>query len=181
MSDIINDLTSLRKLNSASASAIIDITNENFAKISNAVYTFLTNIQYDESAESMTLSDMNAAVITVNNSLKMLVNGNEMFSVDQNGRVWSKSYVAKDIVQSERLRLSLFTGAPNTTIGGDIIYGQVYTDPAQTTLSPLDFWGYIQNQGWYSLTGYSGSGFIPTTTAMWCGQVASIPRRLARS
>ena len=171
---IIKDLQQVKPLNSASISAIVDISNDNFAKIARSVYDFLTNIQYDEVNNNITVNELDAAVVSVNKKLNMLVEGSEMFSVDTNGRVWSKSYVAEDIIQTKRMRLSQFTGAPNTTVGGEIIYGQIYTDSSQTVLSQLDFWGYVQNLGWFSLTGNSSSGFIPTSNAIWVGQVVDI-------
>lgn len=149
---ILGDLQSVQQINASTLPTIVSISNDNFTKISQALYAFLVNISYNEEDNSIALDTVETNVLRINRRIELIINSDEMFSVDENGRVRSKSFVADDIAEAKRFRLKLFNGFPAVGHPGEIVYGK------QTLTSPLDFWGYIQGIGWLSLTGSGGGG-----------------------
>ena len=175
MGKILEDLHSIKPINSATVAALTTISNENFTKISTAMYDFLKKISYDEDANKMTLSEIDSAVITARGRIRLIVNSAEVFSVDANGKLRVNSIYSSDLIETAKFRMTQTSSVASTGIGGEIIYGQVYLDQAHTQQSHLDFWGYVSNAGWFSLTqGGSGSGFVPASNAMWIGNVLEI-------
>lgn len=146
---ILNDLKTVKSINSNSTAGLISISNENFLKISNSLYKFLTDFQYNEEKKYLKASEIEASTFTVNSNLKMILNGNEMFRVDGNGRLFAKKMISESVVQSMINRLTYYEGFPKNGNPGEIVYGRNYDH------QNIDFYGYIQNVGWVSLTGLS--------------------------
>ena len=53
------DLNTIKTINVNSTQSLINISNDNFKKISSALYTFLTNILYDETTNTISLTKLN--------------------------------------------------------------------------------------------------------------------------
>ena len=162
---ILRDLQNIKVLNSSSLSTIVSLSNDNFRKISGSLYTFLTNIAYNETENSMALNTIELNILKLNRRIELIINSDEMFSVDENGRVRSKSFIADSVAEAKRFRLSRFDGFPISGHPGEMVYGK------QDAGGILDFWGYVQGQGWLSLT---GSGSSSAGSERWMGAVMDI-------
>lgn len=180
---IINNIKNIKTISSTSNQGIISISNENFKKISESLYKFLTNISYDEIHNSLDLSNIHANVIRVNNKVEMIINSSKMFEVNNNGRLYARNSIITDgLVEAKKFRAKLFDGFPTQGNAGEIVYGR------QQSGQYYDFWGYIQDVGWMSLTGIGsiGSPILPGANIVWNGSVLSVetspptPTRYAR-
>ena len=141
---ILLDLQNIKLLNSSSLASVINLSNKNFAKISQAMYSFLTKIAYDEDNNSLSLDTLFAKQLEINEAIKLIVNSNTMFAVDEYGKLTCESFVSKSIGEVKRLRLTEFPNYPEVGIDGEIIF------------DGEDFLVYILGRGWVSLTGGSG-------------------------
>ena len=143
---ILLDLQNIKPLSSSSISSVINLSNDNFKKISQAMYSFLINIVYDETNNNLSINKLFTNDIEINKSIQMIVNSNTMFSVNEYGKVYSKSFVTESTGEMKRLRLREFPDYPAIGIDGEIIF------------DGEDFMGYILGRGWVSLTGGTGGG-----------------------
>ena len=168
---ILNDIKSIKNISVNSTSGIISISNENFRKISESLYKFLTYIDYNETNNSMSVSKITTTVLSVNSKIEMILNGSDMFKVDSNGRLYARNIISDSVIESKISRLRRYDNFPAIGNSGEIVYGK------QNVNGSLDFWGYIQDIGWLSLTGNgggTGSPIQPGSDIVWNGSILDI-------
>jgi hypothetical protein len=165
---IINDLKSVKNISVNSTQSIIAISNENFKKISNSLYKFLSNIVYNEFENSISLNSITSNSIKLNSRIEMIINNSEMFSVNNNGFLHARNILSDDFVTCHVFQLTRYDSFPSTTKGGQIVYGRPNSE------SNLDFWGYIQDVGWLSLTGLGDGTIVGGSDTLWSGSVIDV-------
>ena len=152
--DILSRLNSIKVINGTAVRTFLNISNANFKHLTEAFRDFLSNIGYTESTNSIDVSAIDVANLTLSQKLNFLVNGESVFSVDALGRVRGKYVTISDIVEMKRARLLEYPNYPAVGIEGEVIY------------TGLDFLGYIEGTGWVSLTSGEGGGGTPDPTVL---------------
>lgn len=144
---VLGDLNSVRSINSGT---IINVSNENFHLIIRALLKFLNDFKYDEENVSISGSLVSANEVSIKNSMNIVTNGTTQFSIDNNGKLFSKNIFAEAVVKGTAHNHTYNEGFPTHGNPGDIVYGRNYDH------QNVDFYGYINNVGWVSLTGGAG-------------------------
>lgn len=179
---IYKKLDGIKRLNGASLTSIVDITNLNFKSLSEANLEFLGNISYDEIKNSIKLSKGSFNTLEISTSFSMLLGGVPTLTIDSLGRLEGQEILTK-VAETKRLRLSDFTDWPEVGVPGEIIYTGIQNQKPEFG---EDFIGYLDSKGWVSLTGgkdlpyvilteLTGSPFIyptpnPGQGILWIGQ-----------
>jgi len=144
--DILTRLNGVKVINGTTVRTFLNISNSNFANITSALKDFLSDINFDETSNSISVKYLNTENINLSKKLDFIVNGENVFSIDALGRVRGKYVTISDIVETKRLRLLRYPNYPDVGIDGEVIY------------SGSDFYGYIDTIGWVSLTSGEGGG-----------------------
>jgi len=144
--DIITRLNNIKVINGTAVRTFLNISNANFTNITSALKDFLSNIGYTESNNAIAIKQIDVNNLNLKEKLNFIINGENIFSVDAQGRVRGKYVTISDIVESKRLRLLEYSNYPDIGIEGEVIY------------TGTDFLGYIENVGWVSLTSGIGGG-----------------------
>ena len=179
---VYQNLNSIKRLNGASLSSIVDITNLNFSKLSAANLEFLNKINYSESANSIGLTKGSFSTLEISTGVSMLLGGVPTLTIDSLGRLEGQEILSK-VAETKRLRLSDFIDWPDIGVPGEIIYTGIQNQKPEFG---EDFIGYLDSRGWVSLTGgkdlpyvilteLTGSPFIypipnPNQGILWIGQ-----------
>jgi hypothetical protein len=151
---IYNNLQSIRRLTNASLTSLIDVTNLNFKSLSDANLQFLTNINYDEVANSFSVYSGTFELANITNTLSVLQSGIPMFTIESSGNATGKSLLV-EVAETKRQRFTDFPDYPAVGVPGEIVYtGVAGLDP----VFGEDFIGFLQSRGWVSLTADGGSG-----------------------
>ena len=151
---IYNNLESIRRLTNSSITSLIDVTNLNFTSLSNANLEFLNNINYDEIANSFSLYEGTFDLLNVNNTFTVLESGIPTFTIQSDGSATGKNLLV-EVAETKRQRFTDFPDYPAVGVPGEIVYtGVAGLDP----VFGEDFIGYLQSQGWVSLTTGGGGG-----------------------
>jgi hypothetical protein len=151
---IYNNLETIRRLTNASLTSLIDVTNLNFKSLSDANLEFLNNINYDEIANSFSLYEGTFDLLNVNNTFTVLESGVPTFTIQSNGSATGKNLLV-EVAETKRQRFTDFPDYPAVGVPGEIVYtGVAGLDP----VFGEDFIGYLQSQGWVSLTTGGGGG-----------------------
>jgi hypothetical protein len=151
---IYNNLETIRRLTNASLTSLIDVTNLNFKSLSDANLEFLNNINYDEAANSFSLYEGTFDLLNVNNTFTVLESGVPTFTIQSNGSATGKNLLV-EVAETKRQRFTDFPDYPAVGVPGEIVYtGVAGLDP----VFGEDFIGYLQSQGWVSLTTGGGGG-----------------------
>jgi hypothetical protein len=154
---IYSNLEDIRKLSNASLTSIIDVTNLNFKSISDANLEFLTNISYDETLNEMTLNRVTSTYVDVTDTFSMLLNGVPTFTINAAGKATGQELLV-EVSEAKRRRFTDFDNYPAVGVPGEIVYTGI------AGLSPAfgeDFIGYLNGQGWVSLTNFNGTSLGP--------------------
>jgi hypothetical protein len=150
---IYSNLEDIRKLSNASLTSIIDVTNLNFKSIQDANLEFLNNISYDETLNEMTLNRVTSTYVDVTDTFSMLLNGVPTFTINAAGKATGQELLV-EVSESKRRRFTDFDNYPAVGVPGEIVYTGI------AGLSPAfgeDFIGYLNGQGWVSLTNFNGT------------------------
>jgi hypothetical protein len=151
---VYDNLQTIRRLTNASLTSLIDVTNLNFKSLSDANLEFLSNISYDEVANSFSVNSGTFGTIDVTNTLTFLEGGIPTFTIEASGKATGKS-ILSEVVETKRQRFTDFPDYPAAGVPGEIIYtGASGLDP----VFGEDFIGFLQGVGWVSLTSGSGGG-----------------------
>ena len=158
---VYNNLNSVKKLSNSSVTSIVDVTNLNFKKLSDANLEFLSNIKYDESANTISLNKGTFTYVDITDTLSLKVNGIPTFTIDSLGRAEGKEILVS-VAETKRQRLTDFPDWPDEGVPGEIIYTGIQN---QRPEFGEDFIGYLDGRGWVSLTtlnsAVSGIQIIP--------------------
>lgn len=160
---IINNINSLANISANSTTGITELSNNNFEKISEALYEFLAyQIGFEEfdrdddenlkNLGSISLGSVTANVVKLNSKIELTINDTDMFTVDSNGKLFAKNIYAGTVNSALIHRHVYYEGFPKFGNPGDVVYGRNSDHPE------IDLYGYIQNLGWLSLTGRGGGG-----------------------
>lgn len=151
---IYNNLQTIRRLTNASLTSLIDVTNLNFKNLSDANLEFLNNISYDETTNSLSPYQGTFELVNVNTAFTVFESAIPTFTILSNGNATGKSILV-EVAETKRQRFTDFPDYPTPGVPGEIIYtGASGLDP----VFGEDFIGYLQSQGWVSLTNGGGSG-----------------------
>ena len=152
MSLIYDKLGTIKFLTNSSLNSISSEVNRNFDAIKEAFYEFLTNLKYDESLNSASLSHALVTNLNIREQISVgTVDSPDNVTIDANGRITSNSFLV-EIAEAERVRMKSFTGDLNVAgIPGEM----VYVEPSPSNIE--GFYGYFQDFGWVRFTS-SGSG-----------------------
>lgn len=152
---IYNNLETIRRLTNASLTSLIDVTNLNFKSLSDANLEFLNNINYDEIANSFSVYEGTFDLLNVNTTFTVFESGTPTFTIQSDGSATGKNLLV-EVSETQRQRFTDFPNYPAVGVPGEIVYtGVAGLDP----IFGEDFIGYLQSQGWVSLTaGTGGSG-----------------------
>ena len=167
---VYSNIKSVRSLTNASLTSIVDITNLNFNSLASGILTFLGNIKYDESLNSISLSEGTFNVVNISDSLNIKLDGITTFSIDSLGRAEGQELLVK-VAESQRLRFTDFNDWPDVGVPGEIIYTGIQNQKAEFG---EDFIGYLQGRGWVSLTGL-GQNYITLTQISGSPAIPPIP------
>ena len=118
---VYNNLNSVKKLSNSSVTSIVDVTNLNFKKLSDANLKFLSNIKYDESANTISLNKGTFTYVDITDTLSLTVNGIPTFTIDSLGRAEGKEILV-NVAETKRQRLTDFPDWPDEGVPGEIIY-----------------------------------------------------------
>lgn len=159
------NLKDIRKLSNASLTSIIDVTNLNFKSISDANLEFFTNVSYDEIQNEITLNRVTSTYIDVTDTFSMLLSGVPTFTINTAGKATGQELLV-DVSEAKRRRFTDFDNYPAVGVPGEVVYtGVAGADPTFGE----DFIGYLDSQGWVSLTNFNGtslgSGLVVNLTA----------------
>lgn len=168
---IVDSIRGVKYINSNSIQSITSVSNDNFKRLSESLYKFLTDLNYSEASNSLSAGSLSTGTLSVSSLMSIVNNGSKMFEVSANGYVYSKKITADDSVDTSLLRL-MEKALPLRAKAGEIAFGRVNSN------SGLDFWGCVPDVGWVSLTrdsGYAPGGptSSPTLAPAWSGVVES--------
>jgi hypothetical protein len=172
MSNIIQDnLELLRRETNSSLSAIIGLNSRNFTAFYTAMTTFLNEISFNETSNSMTLDNIVVnTLLRANGTISIGPSGQSAkTTMDQNGNIVSVA-ITTDSINSKVLR---FTSEVDITQAG--LPGQIgYSATPQNTEG---VYFYHSTAGWLKLATGSTSGgggqtvgdinFVDTTSVLW--------------
>jgi hypothetical protein len=151
---IYNNLETIRRLTNASLTSLIDVTNLNFKSLSDANLEFLNNINYDEIANSFSVYEGTFDLLNVNTTFTVFESGTPTFTIQSDGSATGKNLLV-EVSETQRQRFTDFPNYPAVGVPGEIVYtGVAGLDP----VFGEDFIGYLQSQGWVSLTAGAGGG-----------------------
>ena len=178
---VYKNLKAIRKLSNSSLTSIIDITNLNFRSLSDANLEFLSNIQYDETLNSFQVYRGTFDFVNITDTLSLTLDGIPTFTINSLGNAEGQTLLVK-VAETKRLRLTDFNDWPDIGVPGEIIYTGIQN---QRPEFGEDFIGYLQGQGWVSLTDKGGNGTLllkelagsppipacpaPNTGVLWIG------------
>jgi len=150
--DIFKRVNSIKNITNSSLSGILSKVNINFETLSNSFDDYLTLINFNQTANSISIKELTVDTIHLNKLLHIDLFGDNDLSndlrIDDQGRIYAKSFIG-ELSEVERLRLKslapsqlyLETGLPVAGVPGDIIF------------TGVDFFGYMgESFGWKSLT-----------------------------
>jgi len=152
---VYKNLTAVRSLTNASLTSIVDITNLNFNSLANGVLDLLANISYDETLNTISLSQGTFDFVNITDTLSLKLDGITTVSIDSLGRIEGQEILTK-VAETQRLRLTDFNDWPDIGVPGEIIYTGIQSQKPEFG---EDFIGYLQTRGWVSLTGL-GQNYI---------------------
>jgi len=152
---VYKNLKAVRKLTNSSLTSIIDITNLNFTNLSNGILELLSNIQYDETLNTISLYASTFDFVDITDTLSLKLDGIPTFTIDSLGRAEGQELLVK-VAETKRLRLTDFNDWPDVGVPGEIIYTGIQNQKVEFG---EDFIGYLQGRGWVSLTGL-GQNFV---------------------
>jgi hypothetical protein len=151
---VYNNLQTVRRLTNASLTSLIDVTNLNFKSLSDANLEFLNNISYDEVANSFSVFAGTFDTVNITNTLTVFQSNVPMFTIESSGNATGKAILV-EVAETKRQRFTDFPDYPAVGVPGEIVYtGVAGLDP----VFGEDFIGYLQSQGWVSLTADNGGG-----------------------
>lgn len=151
---VYNNLQTVRRLTNASLTSLIDVTNLNFKSLSDANLEFLNNISYDEVANSFSVFAGTFDTVNITNTLTVFQSSVPMFTIESSGNATGKAILV-EVAETKRQRFTDFPDYPAVGVPGEIVYtGVAGLDP----VFGEDFIGYLQSQGWVSLTAGNGGG-----------------------
>ncbi|CAB4175748.1 hypothetical protein UFOVP1247_310 [uncultured Caudovirales phage] len=151
---VYNNLQTVRRLTNASLTSLIDVTNLNFKSLSDANLEFLNNISYDEVANSFSVFAGTFDTVNITNTLTVFQSSVPMFTIESSGNATGKAILV-EVAETKRQRFTDFPDYPAIGVPGEIVYtGVAGLDP----VFGEDFIGYLQSQGWVSLTTGGGGG-----------------------
>lgn len=151
---VYNNLQTVRRLTNASLTSLIDVTNLNFKSLSDANLEFLNNISYDEVANSFSVFAGTFDTVNITNTLTVFQSSVPMFTIESSGNATGKAILV-EVAETKRQRFTDFPDYPAVGVPGEIVYtGVAGLDP----VFGEDFIGYLQSQGWVSLTTGGGGG-----------------------
>ena len=152
-------ISSLKSINGASISSVIDLSNFNFNTLKSALDEFLTSINYSQDlGVTVDIDGISANTLTIREGLTVYgaqqQNGSypEVIKLLPTGAITAKNVVVEDVVEGKRLRLKVFGQLPPTGVPGEIVY-----ITAQGTRIE-GFYGYLLSTGWTLLSGGGGGG-----------------------
>lgn len=145
---VYNNLESIRKLSNSSLTSIIDVTNLNFKSLSEGTLEFLTNVNYDEVNNSISLYKGTYEFVDISNKISLKLDGIPTFTIDSLGRAEGQEILVK-VSEAKRRRFTDFTDWPDEGVPGEIIYTGIQNQKPQFG---EDFIGYLDGRGWVSLT-----------------------------
>jgi hypothetical protein len=150
-------IQSIKSINGASLTSVVDLTNFNFSTIKSAIDEFLTSINYDQGSQvTVDIEGISANTIIVREGLTVYgaqqQNGTypEVIKLYPTGAITGKNVVMEDVVEGRRLRLKVFGLLPPTGVPGEVVY---ITAQGQRQEG---FYGYLVSTGWTLLSGGSG-------------------------
>ena len=152
---VYKNLKAVQTLTNASLTSILDISNLNFVNISQGVLDLLSNINYDESLNTISLSKGTFENIDVSDTISLKLDGISTFTIDSLGRAEGQEILLK-VAETQRLRLTDFNDWPDVGVPGEIIYTGIQNQRDQFG---EDFIGYLEGRGWVSLTGLGQNYF----------------------
>jgi hypothetical protein len=130
------------------------VTNLNFKSLSDANLEFLNNINYDEIANSFSVYEGTFDLLNVNTTFTVFESGTPTFTIQSDGSATGKNLLV-EVSETQRQRFTDFPNYPAVGVPGEIVYtGVAGLDP----VFGEDFIGYLQSQGWVSLTAGAGGG-----------------------
>ena len=151
---VYNTLQTIRRLTNSSLTSLIDVTNLNFKSLSDANLEFLNNISYDEITNSLSLYSGTFELAEITNQLTISQSSIPTFTINSAGNAVGKSLLV-DVAETKRQRFTDFPAYPAVGVPGEIVYtGVAGLDP----VFGEDFIGFLQSQGWVSLTTGGGGG-----------------------
>lgn len=152
---VYKNIESIRRLTNASLTSLIDVTNLNFKSLADANLEFLNNINYDEVTNSISLYSGKFEFTEITNQLTISQSNIPTFTISSSGNAVGKALLV-EVAETQRQRFTDFPTYPAIGVPGEIVYtGVAGLDP----VFGEDFIGYLQSQGWVSLTaGSSGGG-----------------------
>jgi len=153
---VYKNLKAVRKLTNSSLTSIIDITNLNFASLSNANLEFLTNIKYDEVLNTFQVYRGTFDFVNITDKLSLTLDGIPTFTIDSLGRAEGQQLLVK-VAETKRQRFTDFNDWPEIGVPGEIIYTGIQNQRPQFG---EDFIGYLQSRGWVSLTEPNAAAFL---------------------
>lgn len=146
MATTYGNLNKVRKLTNSSLTSIIDVTNLNFATLSDAVKIFLQSIEYDETLNSIYVSTITADNLIATDTIAVKNNGITKLLLDNQGRLEGATMLF-EVTETQRQRFVSYPDYPETGVDGEIIF------------TGLDLIAWFDERGWVSLTtGNEGGG-----------------------
>lgn len=154
-------LSSIKSINGANLTSVVDLSNFNFSTIKSAISEFLTLTNFSQGAvvsigvDSITVDTLQSHQgVTVYGA--QLPGGSypEVIKLDPSGSVTAKNLVVDDVIQGKRIRLMAYGLVPSVGYPGEVIY----VAPGQEGLGYEEgFYGYLDTYGWKFLSGTSGT------------------------
>lgn len=143
---ILTDIQGIQTISSTSTQGVISTSNSNFKKLTNALYKLLTDIGYSEDELSISIKKLIADSISTNGTISVNNESGQMISLDANGRIYAENSIrSKVFVESPLFKVDSISSVPKYGSGGEIVY-------ARNSNGNYDFFGYINEIGWVSLT-----------------------------
>ena len=151
-------ISSVKSINGASLTSVVDLANFNFSTIKSAITEFLSAVNFDQTGGvSVDIEGISANTIIVRQGLTVYgaqqQNGSypEVIKLYPTGAITGKNAVMEDVVESKRLRLKVYGAIPPTGVPGEVIY------ITQQGGRIEGFYGYLVSTGWTLLSG-GGAG-----------------------
>ena len=151
-------ISSVKSINGASLTSVVDLANFNFSTIKSAITEFLSAVNFDQTGGvSVDIEGISANTIIVREGLTVYgaqqQNGSypEVIKLYPTGAITGKNAVMEDVVEGKRLRLKVYGAIPPTGVPGEVIY------ITQQGGRIEGFYGYLVSTGWTLLSG-GGAG-----------------------
>lgn len=151
-------ISSVKSINGASLTSVVDLANFNFSTIKSAINEFLSAVNFDQTGGvSVDIEGISANTIIVREGLTVYgaqqQNGftPEVIKLYPTGAITGKNAVMEDVVEGKRLRLKVYGAIPPTGVPGEVIY------ITQQGGRIEGFYGYLVSTGWTLLSG-GGAG-----------------------